>query len=143
MSSAPAQFLNVDLDLKSRTDPTALVEEWEGLLIVQRVKQSTRGHWVRFHLPFPPRDPGDAVRAFAKLTRRLPSPAERIWSRASKELDIGFQAGAQRRERGSAEWVLNARVVKALAELGVNVRITIYSPVLATKRVARKRVRRP
>src|SRR5262245_30057033 len=49
-----------------------------------------------------------------------------VWAQASKEIDIGIQAGFERR---SGEWVLDPKVVQAAAELGVHVRFTVYSPL--------------
>lgn len=138
MNSFPAEFLNVDLDLKSRTDPTALITEWDGRVLVQHVNKAPGKYWVHFALPLQPKNPGDAIRRFAKLTSRLSLPAQRIWSRASKEMDIGIQAGRVRSERASAEWVLDAPVVKTLADLGVRLRVTVYSPFLVSERMIRK-----
>jgi hypothetical protein len=133
MKSLPAEFLNVDLALKSRTDPNALIKDWEGRVLVQHVYKSTRGHWLHFNLRFQPKNPSVVIRRFAKLTNRLSLPARRIWSRASKEMDIGIQARGRRSEPGSAEWLLDARVVRTLADLGVRLRVTVYSPFLPTQ----------
>lgn len=135
MQSLTAEFLNVDLDLKSRTDPAALMTEWHGRVLAQHLSKSAGAHWLHVSLPFQPKNPGDAIRGFAKLTSRLSSRARRIWSRASKELDIGIQAGGVRSERTSAKWVLDEAVVKTLADLGVRLRVTIYSPSLRTQSV--------
>ena len=62
----------------------------------------------------PAQTPTEAIRRFAKLINARPSSARRTWTAASKEMDIGIQAGF---ERSSGEWVLDARTVKTLADL--------------------------
>jgi hypothetical protein len=136
MKTFSAEFLNVDLDLKSRTNPAALVRAWSGHVLTQDVGKSGGRHWLRFNLTFQPKSPSQAILRFAKLTNTLPSTARNVWSRASKEMDIGLQAGSG---RGSCEWVLDRSVVRLLADLGVRVRITVYSPSLPAQRVPRKR----
>jgi hypothetical protein len=127
MQTFPGEFLNVDLDLKSRADPAALVKAWRRRVLTTQHEKSGGRHWVRFNLMVQPKGPADAIKRYARLIKALPSPARRIWTGASKELDIGIQAGF---ERGASEWVLDASIVKALAALGTQLRITVYSPLL-------------
>jgi hypothetical protein len=138
MKTFPGEFLNVDLDLKSRVDPAVLIEAWKRQTLAQKIPGLRGKHWVRFMLTFQPRTPGEAIRRFAKLIKNLPSPARRIWSQAKKEIDIGIQAGF---ERGSTELVLDANVVRTLEQMGVPVRITVYSPLLRLDAEARQKRR--
>ena len=126
MKTFRGEFLNVDLDFKSRIDPAALLNAWNGRTLASKV-QGVRGkHWFRFMLTRQPKSPAEAIRRFAKLIEDLPSPARRIWLHAQKEIDIGIQAGFERRP---TELVLDANVVRALAQIGVPLRITVYSPL--------------
>ena len=127
MKRFPGEFLNVDLDLRSRADPAALVQALGSRVLTAHHGRSGGRHWLRFNLSAQPKTPTEAIRRFAKLINALPSSARRIWTAASKEMDIGIQAGF---ERGSGEWVLDARTVKTLADLETPVRVTIYSPLL-------------
>ena len=137
MKTFPGEFLNVDLDLKSRADPAALIQALGNRVLTVHYGRSASRHWLRFNVSIQPRTPTEAIRSFAKLINALPSPARRIWSAASKEVDIGIQAGS---EKGSGEWVLDAGTVKTLAVLGTAVRVTIYSPLLLIdERTPRKR----
>jgi len=81
---------------------------------------------------------------FAKLVSKLPANAKRIWNSATdKEFDIGIQGGFQPKP---AEWVLEPTVIKAVARLGAQIRITVYSPEvesLTTGRASSTRSTRP
>jgi hypothetical protein len=126
MKTFPAEFLNVDFDIKSRTDPATLVEAW-GARVMGDIDRLGRRYWLRLSLFPQPKNPSDAIRRFAKLVRGLSPQARTVWAQASKEIDIGIQAGF---ERGSGEWVLEPKVVQAAADLGAHVRFTVYSPLL-------------
>jgi hypothetical protein len=123
MRTFPAEFLNVDFDITSKTDPAILVEAW-GARVMGRLG---RRYWLRLSLFPQPKNPSDAIRRFAKLVRGLSPQARTVWAQASKEIDIGIQAGFERR---SGEWVLDPKVVQAAAELGAHLRFTVYSPLL-------------
>ena len=123
----PAEFLNVDLDVKSKADPGSLVEAWHNRVIRMHADRLGRRHWLRLTLARHPKSPTEAIRSFAKLVQRLPRPAAMIWARAAKEFDIGIQAGFERR---SGEWLLEPEIIQTVADLGAHVRLTIYSPLL-------------
>jgi hypothetical protein len=126
MKTFPAEFLNVDFDIKSKTDPAILVEAW-GTRVMADSHRLGRRYWLRLFLFPQPKSPNDAIRRFAKLVRGLSPQARTVWTAASKEIDIGIQAGFDRR---SGEWVLDPKVVQAAADLGAHVRFTVYSPLL-------------
>ena len=105
MKTFAGEFLNVDLVLKSRADPAAVVRAWDTRVLGQ-VNKSGGRYWLRVNLTVQPKSPGEAIRRFARLIDALPMPARTIWSQASKEIDIGIQAGF---ERGSGEWVLEPK----------------------------------
>ena len=121
-------FLNVDLNVWSKTDPTPLARALGDSVGVQFVDRTPRKHWVHFTLStLHSEEPSAVILAFAALLRRLPPDARRIWDRATREFDVGFQGGL---EPSSAEWVLDAKTVQAAAACGARIRITIYSPKL-------------
>jgi hypothetical protein len=127
MKTFPAEFLNVDFDIKSKTDPAILVEAWGARVIGIHTARLGRRYWLRLSLFPQPKSPTDAIRRFAKLVRGLSSQARTVWAQASKEIDIGIQAGFERR---SGEWVLDPKVVQAAADMGAHLRFTVYSPLL-------------
>jgi hypothetical protein len=123
----PAQFIGVDLDIKSRADLSVLAQAWDKLAVVNYLDNSARKHWLRVLLTSQPKNPAEAVRLFAKLVLGLPRQARATWTRArSKEFDIGIQAG---HAPVPSEWVLEASVLETVADLGARIRLTVYSPL--------------
>lgn len=141
MKTFPAEFLNIDLDIKSNSDPAVIAKAWENRVVPMHTDKLGRQHWLRLSLGLQPKSPTDAIRRFAKLVRELPPPGRSAWAKASsKEFDIGIQAGF---ERGSGEWVLEPEVVRTIADLGARIRVTVYSPLLIIdENAARKRATR-
>jgi hypothetical protein len=136
----PAEFINVDLDIKSRSDLSGLVEAWRDRLILNYLDNSRNKHWLRVFLTSEPKSPTEAIRQFARLIRGLPRQARTTWTRAaSKEFDIGIQAGYETR---SGEWVLEAEILRTVADLGGRLRITVYSPLLLIRENTTRKNRR-
>jgi hypothetical protein len=123
----PAEFLNVDLDLKSSVDLSPLAKAWSKRVIPIHTGKWGRRYWLRLAVMGQPKTPAEAIAGFSRLVAQLRGPARVVWTRAAKELDIGVQAGFERR---SAEWVLDPKVVRAVARMGAALRITVYSPML-------------
>jgi len=67
------------------------------------------------------------VECAAKLVRGLPTRGQTIWTQASKEFDIGIQAGF---DHHSGEWVLEPEVIQTVADFGARVRLTVFSPLI-------------
>jgi hypothetical protein len=134
-----AEFLNIDLDLKSSADPSPLVETWGRRVSTLHTDKLGRRHWLRLMLAKQPQTPAEAIRRFASLVDQLPSEGATIWARAYKEFDIGIQAGFERR---SGEWLLKPETLQTLADLGAHVRITVYSPLLLMEKDAPPKRRR-
>jgi hypothetical protein len=136
----PSEFIAVDLDIKSRSDLSILVNAWDKRAILDYLDNSRNRHWLRVFLTSQPKSPTDAVRRFAKLIHGLPRQARTVWTRAtSKEFDIGIQAGYEGR---SGEWVLEPEVLQTVSDLGGRLRITVYSPLLLTDANAKRKSRR-
>lgn len=126
MKTFPAEFLNVDFDIRSQTNLAMLLKAWD-TRVVGHVDRLGRRYWLRLSLFPQPKSPNDAIRRFARLVRGLSPQARAVWAKSSREIDIGIQAGFERR---SGEWVLDPKVVRAAADLGAHVRVTVYSPLL-------------
>ena len=126
MAKSRTRLLNVDLDVKSVAELEPLTEALGSAVLSQRVGNVGRAHRVRFMLSRQPASPTDAILEFAKLVATLPDDRRAIWEKAqSKEFDIGLESGF---EPFSAEWVLERRVIEAIAALGARLRITVYAP---------------
>jgi hypothetical protein len=124
----PAEFLNVDLDLKSIRDPKPLLEAWGHRVMTIHQERIGRRHWLRLMLMTQPKSPDEAIRRFCRLVESLPEAGRAVWdTAASKEFDVGIQAGFNSR---ASEWVLQPKVIEAIAVVGARVRLTVYSPLL-------------
>ena len=137
MKTIRAEFITVDLDLKSARDLTPLLEAWGNRAIRTHDGRTGRRYWMRFVLARSTKDPAGAILAFNRLVQRLPKNALRRWNEASKEFDVGIQAGFEHR---TGEWLLTPRVIDVVHALRASVRLTVYSPLplLAERRRTRQ-----
>jgi hypothetical protein len=135
-----AQFINVDLDLKSSASLSPLLQAWSDRVSdVYTPEKDGRKHWLRLELHSQPADPERGILEFCRLVRRLRGAARAAWQKASsREFDIGIQAGMERR---SAEWVLSRKVIDAIHSVGGHVRVTVYSPLPLIEEELRRRGR--
>lgn len=128
--SASPEFIAVDVDIRSVTDLAPLVFALEPVLMVTHIDKSGRRHWIHLMLHGSPRTPSAAIRQYANIFDRLSVRAKRLFKRAAKEFDIGFDGGLDTREGGSVlstEWVLTQKDISILERLGAGVRVTIYA----------------
>jgi hypothetical protein len=130
-----SEFLNVDLDIKSPTDPAPLKHAFGKRVHVMHADKVGRKHWLRLMLWPQPETPDEAIRRFSKLVARLGPRARVVWKRATKEFDIGIQGGFEPR---SAEWVLDHKTMAMAGRLGANLRITVYSPTMVLEAQRRR-----
>ena len=82
-----------------------------------------RRHWVHLYVSGSASTPSDAIRRYARAFDRLRGPAKRVFARATKEFDIGFEADEGTRAN---EYVLSKSDIAVVARLGATVRITVY-----------------
>ena len=122
-----SEFVNMDLDLKSRMDLDPLVHALGSAVLTLHADKIGQRHWVRLELMRQPKSPSQAIRGFSRIVGRLPKQARKIWDQAAKELDIGVQGGLNPL---TAEWVLEPTVVQMTCKLGAQVRFTLYSPLV-------------
>jgi Protein of unknown function (DUF2442) len=127
VSNIVAQFINVDLDLKSSAPLSPLLNAWSDRVgRLYAPDKDGRKHWLRLYLTTQHPNPEKGILEFCRLVRRLRGPARTAWQKASsREFDIGIQAGL---EPHAAEWVLSRKVINAVHDVGAHVRLTVYSP---------------
>ena len=122
----PAQFLNVDLEIRSRVSLEPLIEEVEKkkILVLHHARRGKS--WLAVLEVALPRNADAAVRAFGKLVKGLSPAARALWDRAlARTFNIGIQAGL---EPTAFEQRLAAESVREAAALGANIVVTIYPP---------------
>jgi hypothetical protein len=117
-------FLNVDVDVFSRTPLDFLVAAFGGEVLVNYVGREGRRYSAHFSL-YEPRNADAAIRRLAQLITKLPRPARQLWNQASKRVfNVGFQSGFRTQ---SLETEISSAAVEAAARLGASVTVTIYA----------------
>ncbi len=133
------KFLNVDLDIFSKSDLQKLVEALGDdvyVLFVGRVKRHHEAHLelAGSHLPAASHqsNPESLILKFCKLIRRLSPEARHIWDSAkSRSFDIGIEAPGNGRYYWSA---ISDDAIRAAAEVGAQIAISVYGPMKVVKR---------
>lgn len=126
-SQHTSQFLNVDLVLLGRFDPTPLLAA-AGKQVFALGEYGPVGAAGRSGLSLEVAAPGlDLPRTLRLLVRwveHLPPTARRSWKAASRRVfDIGIQSGLGPQ---SSEWGIPASLVAAVAKVGGEIRVTVY-----------------
>lgn len=125
-------FLNVDLDIYSKTDLQPLVDALDSSVIEMWVGRVRRTYEAHLEVGWEPRKtPSSIILRFCKLIRALPVRERRIWNAAkTKSFDIGIEAPKRHRHFWSS---VTPEAVRAAAEVGAQIAITIYGPMKVAK----------
>ena len=132
-----AQFLNVDLDVYSRYDLQPLVNGFGKRVIDLYVGRERRRYSAHLELAGLQKPSADStIRAFCTLIRALPKTERELWNGAkSREFSVGVQAG---RQPFACDFRIEAQTVKAVAEVGAVIVLTVYGPERAQRRKVSK-----
>ena len=132
-----AQFLNVDLDVYSRSDLQPFVDGFGKKVIALHVGREGRRYSAHLELAgFQKPSADSTIRAFCVLVRALPTTERELWNRAeTREFSVGVQAAKQ---PFASDFRIEARTVKAVAELGAVIVLTVYGPEKAKRRTVSK-----
>src|SRR5437868_4051787 len=114
--ASAAQFLNVDLDVYSRSDLQPLVNSFGKKVIALYVGHERRMYSAHLELAAVQKPSADStIRAFCTLVRALRKTERELWNGAkTREFSIGVQAGQQ---PFACDFRIEAETVKAVAEL--------------------------
>ncbi len=131
-----AKFLNVDLDIYSRSDLQPLVNGFGERVIALYVGRERRRYSAHLELAVQRPSADATIRAFCTLIRALPKTERELWNRAkTREFSVGVQAGPQ---PFACDFRIEAQTIKAVAELGALIVLTVYGPERAKRRNASK-----
>ena len=125
MESLPeTRFINVDLEVSSRTDLRWLVEEF-GADATNLYCGEARGYFLAtFETANVPGDPDGKIGYFCHLVECMPPEARQKWNDAfAKVFDLGYESGAG---PYSFQSELRADTVAAVARVGASIRVTVY-----------------
>jgi hypothetical protein len=126
-NTGESHFMNVDLDIYSRSSLEPLVAEMGHralVLFVGRVKRTYEAHLELRRIT----NTADAtIRGFCALIHALPKSQRKLWDEAKiREFSVGIQAQLK---PNTFEVTLDERTVKAASEVNARINFTIYSPV--------------
>lgn len=116
-------YLNVDLDIYSKSDLRPLVVTLGKKVSVLFVGREKRSYSTHLEL-MGHRNADSTIRGLCALIQSLPPAERKLWSQAKvREFNIGVQGAAR---PTSYEITLKEETVKATAELGARIGVTIY-----------------
>ena len=132
-----AKYLNVDLDVYSRSDLQPLVNGFGKRVIALYVGRERRRYSAHLELAGFQRPSADAtIRAFCTLVRALPKTERELWNGAkTREFSVGVQAG---RQPFACDFRIEAQTIKAVAALGALIVLTVYGSEMAKRMNASK-----
>jgi hypothetical protein len=116
-------FLNIDLDIYSRSPLDSLVQAFGRHVVTLYVGRQGRRHAAHLEMATYSQNPDRLIRRFADLVQRLSPANRRLWDAAQvREFNIGIQAAS-----GPAyELHLNPKTVKAASAINATIGITVY-----------------
>jgi len=130
-------FLNVDLDIWSRTPLERLVTAFGRQVIVLNVGEEN-GRWGA-HLEHATNgsrsDVDTAIQRLVRMVERLPSDVRKVWDRAERrEFNVGIQSGVT---PYASEFRVEPGTLEAIARVNARLVVTVYGA--ATARMAKPR----
>lgn len=118
-------FLNVDLDISSRSDLAPLVVALGRKVIPLYVGREGRGYSAHLELARVPKDANTAIQRFTTLVRALPADARALWqTAATRDFNVGIQAALHPHAYTHA---LAPDTLSAAASLNARVVFTVYA----------------
>jgi hypothetical protein len=122
-------FINVDLDVFSRSDLTPVVDSLGKNVCVLFLGKTRRTHHTHLEVTSHAKSADATIRRFCKLIEALPKSKRLLWDRATRrDFNIGIQAGTARE---SFELPVEAGTVAWAARLKARIVFTVYPPFTA------------
>jgi len=120
------RFLNVDLDLVSRSDLQPLITALEPGAFALHVGREKRTYSAHLELSKFPKDPDAAIRGFAELIQNLSRAERKLWNTAKvRDFNIGVQSAMQPR---TFEIKLTPDTLGIASVLKARIVFTVYAP---------------
>jgi hypothetical protein len=119
------RFLNVDLDLYSRSDLKPLVTALGQRVLTLHVGREGQTYSAHLELSREPKTADFAIRTLAALIHALPKLERNLWDTAKvRDFNVGVQAALEPR---SYEVALAYETIKIASELKARIVLTIYA----------------
>ena len=120
-----AGYLNVDLEIRSRSNLTPLVDALRPRLFVLYAGRVRGTFFASFEISGLTLPPDMAIRRLARVLSGLPPSARSLWKRAhDRVFDIGLRKTAG---RATFPLTLRPETVKTIARMNARVALTLYS----------------
>ena len=131
-----SSFLNVDLEVFSKTDLQSLVAALGSKVHVHYLGMEFGLFKAYLDLAVQPKTPELGILRYCKLIQKLPPTARAAWNAAkSRSFDIGIEAP----KRGSHYWVaVGSDAVRAASEVGAQIAISVYGPMKMARKTMKK-----
>jgi hypothetical protein len=119
-----AVYLNVDLEIRSRSNLMPLVDALRPRLDVLNAGEARGEFRVSFEVAGVTLPPDVAIHRFARAVSDLPPSIRKLWRQArDRVFDIGVQRTAG---RGAFPLALRPETVKTIARLNARIALTLY-----------------
>jgi hypothetical protein len=127
------KFLNVDLDVYSRSDLQPLVSGFGDKVFALYVGRERGTYSANLELAGYEPSADSTIRTFCELVRALPKTERAMWNAAKRrEFNVGLQAGLE--PLTCDEFRIETQTLKAVAELGGVIVLSVYGPERAKRR---------
>jgi hypothetical protein len=137
------KFLNVDLDIYSRSDLKPLVTALGQSVLTLHVGREGQTNSAHLELSREPKTADFAIRTLAALIHALPKVERKLWDAAKvRDFNVGVQAAM---EPHSYEIPLAYETIKLASELKARIVLTVYAAEVpkSPKRPPNKSSQRP
>jgi len=120
-----ARFLNVDLEIDSASKLDSLAAEMGKRVMVLHSGPGSkpRRHLLALESSRFLRDPDAVIHALCSVVESLSPASRRIWQRARKEFDVGYELRPSER---SSRFSLRPDTLERVAALGATLTVTYY-----------------
>ncbi len=123
MPTAP-HFLNVDLEIRSVTDPAALIAELGDRAIVLHCGPHEPGYLAVLELSQEFPDPDSTILEYCRLIEGLLPNGRRLWDALDfKEFDIGYDRSP---DQHCSRFSLRLETLKEIAATGASLAVSMY-----------------
>jgi len=122
-----AEYLNVDLEIRSRSDLTPLVDELSKSLFLLYAGRIRRTFFANFETGGMSLAPEKAIKRLADAVFALPPSARKFWKAAEDRVfDIGVEANSAGPDIFAL--ALQPETLKTIAQLNARLAFTFYPP---------------
>jgi hypothetical protein len=123
---APARFLNVDLDVKSRRSLAPLLTVWPWASVFDKV-EGRAPLWIYFSAPGRGITAENTAKELLRLIARLRGDALRCWESAhDRVFDIGIRAPGPNPRRSFGDVQLSVETLKRIPAAGARIQVSVY-----------------